>query len=134
MLSTRGEFDSLLGTFQSLLNEGADIGPYLRDSADPMVGFGSGLGVFLDRAVPFIVDADVPTSLTEGVGPFLENLQVFVDKVAPDLYVLGNAGLPAVTSATDALQSVNLSQLLTTSLAVNGSRSSVVPKVSPGGK
>ncbi len=126
ILSTTAPFEQLLKDFQTVLDRGAGLSDSLAASGAPTAAMADKIRVFLDWCAKFIVQDNLPTALTEGAGPFLERAQVFLDKVAPDLKVLGDAALPSVGSATSILKTADLSQLMRIALSTAGSGDAVV--------
>jgi phospholipid/cholesterol/gamma-HCH transport system substrate-binding protein len=140
ILSTRGSLNDLLERFQPLLIQAAEVSPSLAAAGDPVSRFADGLALFLteggkkadsspDGKDGFIVSTDSPTSLNVYAKPLLENVQKFLDRSAPDLKILGDAALPAVTAAASKLRTVDLSNLMKTALATSGNGKGLVIKV-----
>ncbi len=120
ILSTRVPFTELLTQFQSLLIRGSDLSGSIAAAGDPIRAHGAALQNFLNWCVVFIKKDNLPTALTSGAGPFLENAQRFLDKAAPDLRVIATAATPFVTPALAQAKTVDLSQLFSTAMAVAG--------------
>lgn len=129
IVSTRAPLEVLLDKFPELLVNGSQVSGALASSREGLTAFGDEFKKFLDWCVTFIVEDNLPTELTDGAGPFLEQALAALNRAAPDIKVLGDAGLPAVEQATGRLKHVDLSQLLTTALATAGSGDGVVIRV-----
>lgn len=132
IVATRAPLETLLDKFQGLLVNGSQVSDALASSREGLTVFGDEFKKFLDWCVTFIVEDNLPTELTDGAGPFLEHALSNLDRAAPDIKVLGDAGLPAVEQATGRLKGVDLSQLLKTALATAGDGDGIV--VGVGGK
>lgn len=138
IVATSGTFEQMLARFQPLLIQGSALGPSLAASGEPVRRFSVELSKFLvegsdtkysDPRGGFVVATDSPYKLDTIGKSFLEKVQRFVDRSAPDLKVLGDAALPAVTSATDRLQTVDLSDLMKTALATAGTGNGLVVRI-----
>jgi hypothetical protein len=69
--------------------------------------------------------APMPTGIKDGAGPFLNELQAFLDKSAKDLNVLGVALLPGVRAGAAAMRTVPIPELLDRALAATSSGNAV---------
>lgn len=129
IVATRAPLETLLDKFQDLLVRGAQVSDSLASTQEGLTTFGDEFAEFLDWCVTFIVEDNLPTELTDGAGPFLENALSALNRAAPDIKILGDAALPAVSQATGRLKSVDLSQLLRTALATAGTGDGIVLNV-----
>ncbi|MFE9322387.1 MlaD family protein [Nocardia sp. NPDC052278] len=129
ILSTRTPFTALLDKFQDLLARGADLSGSLAESGDPVRDLGEQIKVFLDWCTQFVRTDNLPTELTNGAGPFLERLQGFLDKAAPNIKVIGDASLPAISAVTSQLRTVDLGQLMRIAMSVSGTGDGLVVNV-----
>ncbi|OXR45153.1 hypothetical protein B7C42_03110 [Nocardia cerradoensis] len=116
-LDRADDLTAVLTKFQALLADSTWISPDLAGSANIVRKFGVGFGDFLDSAVGTTRVAPLPEGISEGVGPFIDKLQQFLDKAAPDLQVLGVAILPSVRAASAAMRTVDISALLDRAIA-----------------
>jgi len=132
IVATRAPLETLLDKFQGLLVQGSQVSGSLAAAGPELTRFGSEFEIFLDWCVKFIVADNLPYELSEGAGVFLQHALDALDEAAPDLKILGDAGLPAVGDATARLRSVDLSQLLRTAMATAGDGTGLVIDV--GGK
>lgn len=141
IMATRGSLTDLLDRFQPLLQRGSEVSPSLAASGDPVARFADGLALFLteggkkagsgspDGKDGFIVATHAPDSLNNQAKPLLEHVQTFLDRASPDLKILGDAALPAVSAAAEKLRTVDLSNLMKTALATAGDGNGLVVKV-----
>ncbi|MGW6727991.1 MlaD family protein [Nocardia sp. NPDC055029] len=111
------DLTTVLSKFQALLADSAWIPGDLDGTAAIIRPFGDGLAGWLNTSSRTTYVALFPEGIAEGTGPFLDNLQQFLDKVAPDLRVLGVAVLPSVRAAAAAMQTVDIARLLDQAIA-----------------
>lgn len=115
---------TLLSALQPLLMRSGEIPAAFRGAAPAAEGFGRNLGVLQD-ALKFAVFRGGPlaTGIEDGAGPFLMELQKFLDNTAADLKVIGDNLLPTVSAGAGALRTVDPSAVLGRALGAvrNGS-------------
>lgn len=143
VLSTRGQLTQLLGIFQEILRKGSAMSDAIAAAGEPAEEMTRSLINFIDYAdkpngfVQTLTmvrgnldrNVDPPPMLTEGVGPFLQNLIAFLTKASPDIKVLADAALPPVTATAAQLKTADLSQLTKMALDAAGSGHGLVVHV-----
>jgi hypothetical protein len=132
--SRADDTSTLLTKFQVLLADSAWIPPGLEGTTTIVAKMGEGMGTWLDSAVRTTHVAPLPEGIALGTGPFLDELQKFLDKVAPDLQVLGVATLPSMRAAAAAMRTVNVADLLDNAIADSAGGAVTVHVAVPGAK
>lgn len=124
------ELTRLLNALQPLLLHSSDLGPDMAGATPEFALLGTRLSQMLDglyQSVNFHM-GDSPwwtPGLKYGATPVLQDLQVFLDKTAHSLGVIGVDLLPAVQSSSAAMRTVNIGGLLDNALASAGPGDSV---------
>lgn len=110
-------FTKLLNTVQPLLQDSSwlpgDMSGVSRD-ARPLGRNISNMFNGLQFATVF---APLPEGLADGVGPFVQEVQKFLDNNAADLHTLGVNLLPSVKAGAASMATVDVGQLLDNALA-----------------
>lgn len=103
----------VLDKVQALLADSAWLPGSLTATSVDLRRLGVDMGLWLSHSATDVVKfAPFPEGISEGTGPFINELQKFLDKASPGLQVLGVATLPAVRAAAGAIATVNIAQLL----------------------
>ncbi|WP_330254962.1 MlaD family protein [Nocardia sp. NBC_00565] len=116
-LDRADDLTTVLTKFQALLADSSWVAPGLAGSTEILRKFGQDMGSWLNNAVVTTDVAPLPEGIADGTGPFIDQLQRFLDKVAPDLKILGVAVLPSVRAAAAAMQTVDIATLLDNAIA-----------------
>lgn len=134
MINSNGEFSTDLDNVQTLLLDSEWLPGGLDRSSQDIARFGAGLQGFLDAAHATSIVAPLPEGIALGTGPFLAGLQNFLDKAAPDIKILAEGALPGVQSSAAALQTLDVSQILTSALDSTSSGDSVTVHLDVAGR
>lgn len=112
---------TLLSSLQPLLVQSGNVPQSLRAAAPVAEGFGTSFSGVQD-SLKFAVLKGGPlgTGVEEGAGPFLTELQRFLDNTAADLHTVGNNLLPGVSSGASSLRSVDAGRLLDLAMSAVG--------------
>ena len=111
----QGRGSDMLSGVQTLLAEGAYVGPALSEISPPLLATGppfKGLG---DGSYQLAVKTGAPESL-KNVGNLVGRVQKFLDASAPDLKVYAQALMPNIQQIGSALMNVDTGQILTNAL------------------
>ncbi|MBJ8345181.1 MlaD family protein [Antrihabitans sp. YC2-6] len=124
----------LLATVQPILLDSSTVPADLRDAAPYLADFGGGLTNVID-GMHFAVDfGPLKDGIEFGAGPFIDNLQVFLDITAADLNILGVDLLPGVRSASAQLQTIDMARLLDNAIAATESGDALTVHVTTPGR
>lgn len=132
---TTGNEDNIAALFtnaQALLLNSSWLPPGLAGATTDVARFGEGLQGFLGSAYDTVLIAPLPDGIALGTGPFLEDLQSFLDKAAPDIQILATAVLPGVRAAAASIRTVDVSHLLDAALDSTRSGDAVSVRVDVG--
>ncbi|MFF3570091.1 MlaD family protein [Nocardia jiangxiensis] len=120
--------DSLTTVFkamQPLLLRSGKVPADLANTTPTIAQFGSTFGELLN-GIRFAQGRGPTTvGIRDGAGPFLVDLQGFLDKNATDLHTLGVDLLPGVRAGAAAMSTVNVGQVLDNALAATDSGDSL---------
>lgn len=111
----QGRGSDMLSGVQTLLAEGAYVGPALSEISPPLLATGppfKGLG---DGSYQLAVKTGAPESL-KNVGNLVGRVQKFLDASAPDLKVYAQTLMPNIQQIGSALMNVDTGQILTNAL------------------
>ena len=134
MISSNGELKTDLNNMQTLLLGSEWLPTGLDRSSQDIARFGAGLQEFLDAAHATSIVAPLPEGIALGTGPFLAELQSFLDKAAPDIKILAEGALPGVQSSAAALRTLDVSQILRSALVSTSAGDSVTVHIDVGGR
>jgi len=134
LIDNTNDMTDLLNNAQSLLMDSAWVGPGLSGTGVDIARFGTGLNGFLNAAADTSVNAPLPDGIALGTGPFLADLQRFLDKAAPDIKILAVDLLPAVRSGAASIRTIDIGHLLDNALASTASGDAVTIRLSVPGK
>ncbi|WP_280343281.1 MlaD family protein [Nocardia neocaledoniensis] len=125
----------LLNTIQPMLLDSATIPSDLARTTPHLAGFGHGFNELVDGIYFAMVFSPLRDAVKYGAKPLIaDGLQVFLDKSAADLNILGTDLLPAARAAGAALQTVDISQLFANAMRATESGNAVTINVPlPGG-
>jgi virulence factor Mce-like protein len=134
LIDNTEDMTGLLNNAQSLLLDSSWLAPGLSDTTTDIARFGTGLGGFLNAAADTSVIAPLPDGIALGTGPFLAELQRFLDKAAPDIHILAVDTLPAVRAGAASIRTIDIGHLLDTALASTATGDSITLRVDLQGK
>lgn len=126
---------TLMNTVQPLLLDSSTVPGDLSGTTPELRGFGEGFNELIDRIYFAMKVSPLRDAVKFGAKPFLsEGLQPFLDKSASDLNTLGVDLLPAARSATAAMSTVDVGQLLDNAMAATASGDAVTVHIRPPGR
>ncbi|MFX0578485.1 MlaD family protein [Nocardia nepalensis] len=115
--SRADDLTAFLTNFQALLADSSWLPTALSDMTGDMRKTGVGMGSWVNASADALDIAPLPGGLITGTGPFIAQLQNFLDKAAPDLKVLALTVTPAVQAAAAAIRTVDIGTLLDNAIA-----------------
>ncbi|MDN2495457.1 MCE family protein [Nocardia nova] len=129
LIERSGNLTRLLSTMQPLLQDSAWVGPGLAGTSVDAAGFGRGLQGFLNAARHVVDIGPLPEGISQGTGPFIDQLQHFLDKTAGDLNTLAVDVSPAVRAGAASMRTVDVGRLLDNALISTAAGDSVTVHV-----
>ena len=125
IIERTGPITTLLSSIQPILMDSDTLPGDFAAATPSLTPFGVGFTGLID-GLHFAVDrGPLEVGIRDGAGPFITELQVFLDKSAADLNVIGVDLIPAVGSAAAALQTVDVGRMLDNALAATDSGDAV---------
>lgn len=129
-----GNLTKLFDAMQPLLLKSATVPGDLAGATPDIAKFAREFSDMID-GMHFAVDkGPLLGGIKYGAGPFIDQLQGFLDKTAGDLHVLGRDLLPGVQAGAAAMRTVPVSQLLDNALAATASGDAVTIHVRAPGR
>ncbi|WP_260325624.1 MlaD family protein [Rhodococcus aetherivorans] len=126
---------TLMNTVQPLLLDSSTVPGDLAGTTPELDGFGQGFNELIDGIYFAMKFSPLRDAVKFGAKPFLaDGLQPFLDKSAADLNTLGVDLLPAAQSATAAMRTVDVGQLLDNAMAATASGDAITIHVRPPGR
>ncbi|MDT5129266.1 MAG: phospholipid/cholesterol/gamma-HCH transport system substrate-binding protein [Mycobacterium sp.] len=111
----RGRGSEMLANVQTLLADGAYIGPALSEISPPLLATGTPLYRLFWAAYHVVTDTGAPESI-KNFGRLLARVQNFLDTRGPDIKVYAQALMPNIQAIGGALMNVDTGQILTNML------------------
>ncbi|NMN96687.1 MlaD family protein [Antrihabitans stalactiti] len=128
------ELTKILSTVQPLLLDSDWLSTDLAGATPNMAPMGTNITKMLDGMAWTVKNGPLRDGIRYGVGPFIGELQKFLDNTSADLNTLGVDLLPPVRAGAAAMQTVNVSQLLDNALAATESGDAITIHVQPPGR
>jgi phospholipid/cholesterol/gamma-HCH transport system substrate-binding protein len=111
----QGRGSEMLANVQTLLADGAYIGPALSEISPPLLATGTPLYRLFWAAYHVVTDTGAPESI-KNFGRLLARVQNFLDTRGPDIKVYAQALMPNIQAIGGALMNVDTGQILTNML------------------
>jgi virulence factor Mce-like protein len=111
----QGRGSDVLANFQTLVAEGAYIGPALSKISPPLLATGTPLYKLFWAAYHVVTDTGAPESI-KNFGRLLARVQGFLDTRAPDIKVYAQALMPNIQRIASAAMNIDTGQILTNML------------------
>jgi len=99
-----------------------------------LAAFGREFSDLIDGLHFAVVFGPMRDGINNGAGPFIDQLQTFLDKASTDLHTLGADILPAARSSAAAIRTVDVGRLLDNALAATASGNSIAVHIHPPGR
>ncbi|MGW5113470.1 MlaD family protein [Nocardia sp. NPDC004123] len=106
----------VLDKFQAMLADSAWLPGGLAGASVDIRKFGVDMGTWLNHSADDVRTAPFPEGISEGAGPFIDEVQKFLDKAAPGLRVLAVTTMPAIRAGAAAIRTLDVSNLLDTAI------------------
>ncbi|MCC3312269.1 MlaD family protein [Nocardia africana] len=133
MITSRADdLSVVLDKFQALLADSVWLPKSLAGTSVDIRKFGVDMGNWLSHSGDVVLEAPFPDGISKGTGPFIDELQKFLDKAAPGLQVLGVTTLPAVRAGASAIRTLNTADLLDSAIANTANGALTVHVSTPG--